>query len=55
MKQEDLDTIFETLRLVNDAVVKDKNALTSTSSGEVNPGKAYIQLIQSILKLHDTD
>jgi hypothetical protein len=55
MKQKHLDTIFETLRLVNDAVVKDKNAITSTTSGEINPDKAYIQLIQSILELNDTD
>lgn len=52
MKEKNLDTIFETLRLVNDAVIKDKNVLISTSSGEVNPGKAYIELIQQILKLN---
>jgi hypothetical protein len=45
------DTILETLARINSALAQDANSLTSTRSGEVNPGAAYIELVRELLTL----
>lgn len=45
------DTILETLARINSALSQDSNALTSTRSGEVNPGAAYVELVRELLTL----
>lgn len=45
------ETILETLSRVNATLAADANALTSTRSGEVNPGAAYIELVRELLAL----
>lgn len=47
------DVILKTLWMINNALADDRNALTATKNGEVNPARAYIELIQDILKLHE--
>jgi hypothetical protein len=43
------DIILETLARINQALAQDGNALTSTRSGEVNPGAAYIELVRELV------
>lgn len=45
------DTLLDTLARINAALAQDSNALTSTRSGEVNPGAAYIELIRELVSL----
>jgi hypothetical protein len=45
------DTILDTLARINQTLAQDSNALTSTRSGEVNPGAAYIELVRELLTL----
>ncbi len=40
--------------MLNAALEDDRNALVSTKEGEMNPSRAYIELVQDILKLNDT-
>jgi hypothetical protein len=51
MNPETSFIILETLARVNSALAADANALTSTRSGEVNPGAAYIELVRELLAL----
>lgn len=43
--------ILETLANVNAALAQDSNALTSTRSGEVNAGAAYVELVRELVAL----
>jgi hypothetical protein len=52
-KQSKIDVILQTLGMVNSALADDRNALIATKEGEMNPSRAYIELIQDILKLHE--
>lgn len=51
--QSKTDVILKTLGMVNAALEDDRNALVTTKDGEVNPSRAYIELVQDILKLHE--
>jgi hypothetical protein len=51
--QSRTDVILKTLGMVNAALEDDRNALVATKAGEVNPSKAYIELVQDILKLNE--
>ena len=51
--QSRIDVILETLVMVNHALKDDRTALIATKDGEVNPSKAYIELVQDILKLNE--
>lgn len=46
------EVVLETLDNVNKLVKDDPNCLTSTKSGEVNPGRAYIELVRDLLQLY---
>lgn len=43
---------LETLDNVNKARKQDANCLTSTRAGEVNPDRAYIELVRELLDLY---
>ena len=51
--QSRTDVILKTLGMVNAALEDDLNALVATKEGEVNPSRAYIELVQDILKLNE--
>lgn len=44
-------TIIETIAQVNKSLASDANALTLTNAGEVNPDRAYIELIQGLVSM----
>lgn len=50
MKQNQI--ILETLDRINKALESDKNALTSTRAGDVEPERAYIELVREIIDLN---
>ena len=45
------EKVIETLDNINKAIEGDRNALVLTESGEANPDRAYIELVQKVLKL----
>ena len=51
--QSRTDVILKTLGRLNAALDADANALVCTKDGHADPGRAYIELVQDILKLHE--
>lgn len=51
--QSRTDVILKTLGRLNAVLDADANALVSAKDGSVDPGRAYIELVQDILKLHE--
>lgn len=43
--------ILDTLARINAAITSDANAISTTRSGEINPERAYIELVREVLEL----
>jgi hypothetical protein len=48
--EEKVSVILETLHMVNVAVSNDANSLTSTFKGQVDPDRAYLEIVQKLVE-----
>lgn len=56
MNDQRKKVVIDTLERVNSALQSDANAMVTTTDGECNPERAYVELVRKLVEIyHDND